>query len=443
MYKIFTENTADNVSLECTISAIYHLATLEIVVTDKKHVASLVLMLGSYAIGSTVLDEHGEGYWALPNIATLVPMTGYTSPTSLGSLRETIHKNGPKRRKSMDAVEQLAYSFGLKDTRIIRRGSYIEIKQSPRTPEVIRAFFIERFVLESAELDSLRNLADPESRHGLVFAPIYSNDHSYKNIYSPSHQIEETWFLGKPLHSNIKHLINNEEIKSQLLSKIIEIDFDSFSINDEGIICAIDIASYGRALEYARSNMKTFTLNSKDVEQEFRIKINELLVNFTNMIGTTQLQIAGDGLICALPKRVFKDKAVLLNDVLLAWRDVVNDLKQLNLHISDPKKQIGSRIAIHYGEYQFGRISGTINFSPAFDGENIIEAARLEQGLSQVISDNFPARKNEHYLVVKKAENFSDILKIVSQSNEWKHEGDYNLSVKEYQTGVSVFAFSE
>jgi hypothetical protein len=431
MYKTYTESTPDEVRLDCTISAIYHLATLEVVVKDSMHNESLILVLGSYAIGSTVLAEHGEGYWAPPNVATLVPFMGHSSPSTVGSVRRTIKKNGPVKKKTLCEMNQLAYSFGLKDTQITYRGSFIEIKHSPRTPETIRAFCIERYCLTSVDSDSLRNLADPEVKYGMVYAPIDENHPYYKQVYSPSHQTQEKWFLGKPLQSNITHIFSQEDTVNQLREKTISIPSDFFHIDDEGVICAIDISGYGRALTYAKE-MHTFSTDGQAVMHEFRQAINELLVTFANTIGTTQLQIAGDGLICAFPKRLFSDSNYLFNKIIDIWNTTIKSLEDLNSKINDDEKKVGSRIAIHYGLYKFGRISGTVNTSSVFDGECIIEAARMEQGLSNSIEKG----KYRHLLATSQ----SELVSILNGENsKWSSLGSILLQSKEYSKTSTVF----
>jgi len=198
---------------------------------------------------------------------------------------------------------------------------------------------------------SLRNLADPEVRYGLVFAPIDKNDSSYKEIFSSHYDISEKWFLGKPLHSNVKYIIFDDVIRGQLFSKKIDIDFSDFSNQDEGIICVADIASYGRALQYSQDNMGTFLQNTEEISRDFRVKIQSHLVEFARTTGTTQRHIAGDGLICTFPKRVFKDKKKIVEEIIEKWKKVIADIKQLNKQIKNEESYIGTRLVIHYGKY--------------------------------------------------------------------------------------------
>ena len=69
MYKLYIPEDPDSLCLPCAVTSFFRLATLEIVVKDASGIAILVLILGSYAIDDTLLHEHGEGYWAPPNVA--------------------------------------------------------------------------------------------------------------------------------------------------------------------------------------------------------------------------------------------------------------------------------------------------------------------------------------------------------------------------------------
>lgn len=436
MYKLYITEDSDSLSLPCAITSLFKLATLEIVVKDMSGNANLVLMLGSYALDHTLLQEHGEGYWVPPNVAYHVNLKGFTSPSTLGSLRDNFKAIAKKRM--MDDVQQLAYSLGLRDTYISHAGSFIEIKNSPRTPETIRAFYIDRFVLDNVDYNSLRNIADPELWHGLIFAPLNINSPYYKKRISPSHDIEEVWFLGKPLQTNVAYLLNNTSIITKLIDSAKDIKMENFSMMETGTICVIDVAGYGTALRHTQQNMVSFRQSEIEIMQDFRFSISNQLIDFVSELGTTQVQIAGDGLICAFPLRVFDDNNSLIKSIITKWEKTIVELEKLNSSIKDENKKVGSRIVLFNGDYQYGRINGTLNFSPAFDGQSIIEAVRLEQGLSAWTKKYAKNEKhNMHYLACVK-----DNVCIPTTLNNWQDCGEHKISAKEYVNYANILVYT-
>ena len=337
----------------------------------------------------------------------------------------------------LEDVQQLAYSLGLRDTDISYVGSFIEIKKSPRTPENIRAFYIDRFVLDSVDCSSLRNIADPEVWHGIVFAPLNIMSPYYKKRMSSSHEIEEVWFLGKPLQTNVTYLLKNKTITTKLISNAININSDYFSIRENGIICVIDVAGYGEALRHPQYNMVSFRQTEVEIMQDFRFSISNILIDFVSELGTTQVQIAGDGVICAFPSRVF-DNRLLIESILRKWEKTISELEKLNSSIKNESKKIGSRIVLLEGDYRYGRINGILNFTPAFDGQSIIEAVRLEQGLSALIKDGSEyKRHNSHYFAY-----IRDNIYIPTSLSSWHNCGEHQISAKEYSVCANVLVYN-
>lgn len=436
MYKLYITEDSDSLSLPCAVTSLFRLATLEIVVKDASGIASLVLTLGSYALDDTLLHEHGEGYWAPPNVAYHVSLKGFSSPSTLGSLRNNFKTVSKKRM--MDDVQQLAYSLGLRDTYISHVGSFIEIKNSPRTPENIRAFYIDRYVLDSVDYNSLRNIADPEVWHGLVFAPLNINSPYYKKRTSSSHEIEEVWFLGKPLQMNVTYLLKNTSITTKLINSAKNISFENFFISETGIICVIDVTGYGAALQHTQNNMVSFRQTEVEIMQDFRFSISNKLIDFVSELGTTQVQMAGDGVICTFPSRVFGDRSLLIESIIWKWEKTIIELEKLNSSIKDESKKVGSRIVLLNGDYRYGRINGILNFSPAFDGQSIIEAVRLEQGLSAWIKESTENKKhNTHYLAYIK-----DNVCISASLDSWQDCGEHQILAKEYSTLAEILAYT-
>jgi hypothetical protein len=71
--------------------------------------------------------------------------------------------------------------------------------------------------------------------------------------------------------------------------------------------------------------------------------------------------------------------------LLTRWLGFLDELERLNQDIRDPDIMIGSRMALHYGPYQYGRIGLARSSRPAFDGGSVVEIVRLEQGLALAV----------------------------------------------------------
>ena len=284
----------------------------------------------------------------------------------------------------------------------------------------------------------MRNIADPEVWHGLVFAPLNINSPYYKRRTSSSHEIEEIWFLGKPLQTNVTYLLKNTSIITKLINSAMSINSENFSISETGIICVIDVAGYGAALRHTQHNMVSFRQTEIEIMQDFRFSISNRLIDFVSELGTTQVQIAGDGVICTFPSRVFNNSSLLIESILSKWEKTISELEKLNSSIKNESKKIGSRIVLLNGDYRYGRINGILNFSPAFDGQSIIEAVRLEQGLSAWIKDSTEnKRHNTHYLAYIK-----DNICIPESLNSWQNCGEHQILAKEYSVCADILVYA-
>jgi hypothetical protein len=60
---------------------------------------------------------------------------------------------------------------------------------------------------------------------------------------------------------------------------------------------------------------------------------------------------------------------------------------------SDGAPILGSRLAIHYGGYRYGKLSQAVSLVTSFDGNEIVAVSRLEQGLRSITKDDKLAKK--------------------------------------------------
>jgi hypothetical protein len=378
-YQVLTTEH-DSMRLVAPPTAIWIISTLEVTAHQESE-AHLLLTLPSYAFEEAESGvDHGEGYWAPPFVAYPVPIS-FSPPTSVGSLRRLIdrHQSG---LDLMGGLAHLAYQLGLRDTDFAYRGEFIEVKTSPRSPGLVKAYRIVRHGLVSVDETSLRNLADPDVRRGFVFLPLDTYTEVTRPRDSPAHGRVERWFLGKPLISNVEHVVAESSSRSVMRGSSIELPRWLFSRTESGLLCTVDLAGYGAALKYAAEKMHSFSQSRVAIQEAFRKSIASQFERMLGKLGVTQMQTAGDGFLAALPGRVFPDVAATVDELLRSWAEVLGEIAALNAAVQDLGMRVGSRMSLHRGNYEYGRIGGISSFAAAFDGSSVIEVARLDQGLS-------------------------------------------------------------
>ena len=119
----------------------------------------------------------------------------------------------------------------------------------------------------------------------------------------------------------------------------MSINSENFSISETGIICVIDVAGYGAALRHTQHNMVSFRQTEIEIMQDFRFSISNRLIDFVSELGTTQVQIAGDGVICTFPSRVFNNSSLLIESILSKWEKTISELEKLNSSIKNESKK--------------------------------------------------------------------------------------------------------
>jgi class 3 adenylate cyclase len=445
-YQVF-EDDHDSTRLTVPPVQIWVIVTLEISITDGGQ-THLLLTFPSYPLDAhPAASAHDEGYWAPPNIAYPVPMT-FSPPTSIGSLRRLTTAR-VSQESIMDDLSHLAYQLGLRDTEFEPRGEFYELKMSPRTPGLMKAYKFIRFGLLLSDEDSVRNLADPDNRRGYVYLPLDDYETMTRLVPSESHARTERWFLGKPLMSNVEHVLDNKRSLNALKASGIPVPRELFSRREKGVLCAVDLAGYGTALRYATENMHSFDEVSTMIQESFRKSVAKYFDRMLATLGAMQVQTAGDGFIAAFPERVFQDKAEALERLFAEWREVTARLDSLNSSIRTPEFRVGSRMALHYGEYEYGRIGGAASFTPAFDGASIIEAARLEQGLAaamregaEVVGDDQPLTKHDNNIIVSSAMRAALGESWKPRTSGLRYRGELPLAAKEFRDHAELWAIS-
>jgi class 3 adenylate cyclase len=402
-YEIIDSGTPDR-RLTTPPAQVWVICTLEIAVHETPAHPHLLVTYPSYPLGTGA--EHDEGYWATPFLAYPVNM-GYSPPTTIRSLRRQIDATMADRDPDGD-INQLADLLGLRDIAVDRLGDFIEVKMSPRTPELVKAFKVIRYGLSAVDDACLRNIADPDLRRGYAFLPLDPGGEFLHERYSEAHRRREQWFLGKPLMSHIQHVLATPSLRATLASSSIALSRELFARSESGLLVAVDLAGYGTALKYAREQMHSFGLDAKSIQAAFRKSIGTYFDRMLGRLGAMQVQTAGDGFLAAFPFRVFGDVVALVDDLLAQWRLFVGEIGELNKAIREEGLRVGSRMALHFGDYEYGRIGGVNSYAPAFDGASIVEVARLEQGLASAMRGGYAVEEGQalqpkrHYVIVSR-----------------------------------------
>ena len=438
MYQIFTETSPDSTPIECP-NLVFYVASLEIVVKDEIHSESIILSMGGYSGHS-----HGEANWAFPCTIFQVPINPFSKPVTLGKMRELCRKTVPN---SQESITQLAFStFGLRNIELKPLGHIFEIKKSPRPPYDVRGYYFDRWQLVSVGANSHLNLADFECRFAHVFAPINTTDSGVYHLKrSETHDIDELWFLGKPLHTNIRFLLESPEKSSELRQNVLNLEKEHFHRQETGLILAGDLAGYGTTLKFYNER------SLKGSEDIFRHGVVKYIEDFVTRMGTTQVQIAGDGFLSALPSRVSTDFTELCERLVQEWEKFLLNVDKFNRKIPDQDKRTGSRLALFYSDYLYGRVSQTASFQASFDGASIIQAVRMEQALGsaskacKVVTDAKGKKTKldrlKNYITFLDDEKMSPLKQILANSSKWEELGLMEVEMKESKMHVLVFEF--
>lgn len=171
-----------------------------------------------------------------------------------------------------------------------------------------------------------------------------------------------------------------------------------------------------------------------------------------SQLGVSQIRTLGDGFMAAFPHRVFPDVADVVTALIGYWRRFLETLEQLNEDIRDPRLAIGSRMALHYGSYQYGRIGLGRSFSPTFDGASVVQVARLEQGLALAVKGAAEAgadpddrlamvRGQRHVLAVSDAAYERCAGRLEDLSDDLEFHGRMPLDAKERTWEARVYGF--
>lgn len=366
------------------------------------------------------------GAWAPPFTGIPVPH-GFDLPGTPRALRqriEAVEATAPL----LSMVEQSLYEMGVDNPTIAELPGFTELKNSPRTPSLLKAYRIKRYRVTSTLSSSKSNLADPDGRKGFVFLPLEDIQTFYRQ-----ESLEDRgprWrFLGLPLMTNLATLLSRRADVASLIDSAVTIEHKYFFHEQVSTVISFDLSGYGRALEFVRNNMATLR-DSEDLSLFFTRTLAEWFGEFLCRVSARQVQHAGDGFICALDDGQSPD----LPDLVSALRRLHDNIDSINRRLATDVR-MGSRCAIHRGTYRYGRVAGPLSGVPGFDGETIVTVARMEQGLGQHLRD-LGHSGALHALVT----SFDDILEDEAfDTAHWEASEQVQLTSKEWASQTRVF----
>lgn len=430
-YQVLSREAGTRTRLVIPPASVWVISTLEVAISHQGK-TSLLLTYPSYPLsGQPISDSHHEGHWAPPFMAYPVE-TGFSPPTTFESVQGLVDTALSKVDVRKD-MQQLCYQMGLRDVHLSERESFLELKVSPREPSLVKAYWILRHALIDVDEACVANLADAEVRRGYVHLPIDLDAQVVSARREPNRERVELWFLGKPVQSNVEYVLRSPDRRAAIEQTALVVDPSAFAKDETGILCAVDLAGYGTALKYAGDHMHSPGIDGIDAQSIIRQRIITLLERMLAETGATQAQVAGDGFIAAFPDRVYPNRDSTIRRVLESWNRVLEAASILNGEIRTETSRVGSRIALHAGAYRYGRISGTNSFLPSFDGQSIVDVARLEQGLAA----NNTLQLGVHRLVASSA--LTENLGGINESG-WHAQGKGPLTSKEFSEQAWLYS---
>jgi hypothetical protein len=349
------------------------------------------------------------------------------------------------------AIRQLGWQIGARDPSFEHLGGFIEVKRSYRNPSLILCYKIIRYGLQLDHEDpGLRDLADSEARRGHVFLPLDDPESVVQVRHSERHERTEQWFLGKPLASNVSQIIRTPEQLTRLRERAIPLQRYHFRHEEQGLLCTADLAGYGTALRYAQEQMHGFGFRGEQMAELLQSSVIRHFEVIFSQLGVSQIRTLGDGFMAAFPDRVFPEGSDVVTALIRSWRQFLETLEQLNEAIRDPRLAMGSRMALHYGTYQYGRIGLGRSFAPTFDGASVVEVARLEQGLALAVKGGGEAgagtqgsigalRRQRHVLAVSDAAYTQCAGRLDDLGDHLVFQGRMPLEAKELQLEARVY----
>lgn len=362
-----------------------------------------------------------DGFWSPPFVGFPVDI-GFYPPVTASDLLKRF-QNYITEENTRPIVDRLTYGLGLENPILERREGFTELKTSPRTPDTTKAFHIVRYTTRPQGNRALANIADPEGHHDFSFIPL--------DLQSPFiHSVDGgkvLKFAGRPLYSNLSHLIQTTKIRSQIRSSSFNIDESLFYISENCIIISLDVSGYGRYSHFLSNNIVTPFEKGNQIRDRWMGTIDSLLSTFCLNAGFLWTQFAGDGLVAALP---FNEKEhPEVSRAFTSIKSLIKDLSMINSNLSE-RENIFIRASAHIGKVRFGRISGPITSVPSFSGDDIVRSVRLLEVIRN--SNNLQQLNCDTSSLIISPEFKNSVKQLESiLSDSWNFIGIVSSKVKE------------
>jgi hypothetical protein len=427
-YQVISVDTAADATFVPDPIEVVLVATLEVSIRDSQGEYLLVTSPRYETAGDTAPIE--SSHWNPPYVAQTIatPRVGWKNVGQVRQAIESAVSGGiPQVTQSgqpgpswfpQTALEEImaTWACGLYEAQLI--DTITEYKRSSSNSTVMKIYHVMRF---GAKMSTCvhRALADPDSRKGFSFLPI-DEERFATAVHERDcdrHGVRELVFVGKPLVSNLAHVVSNETKRDRLRGSAVEIGRDHFYAAHEGVLFCGDISNYGSACRYAQKEMQGIDIDGDDAGTLLRDLATSAITRIFHDAGISQVHTAGDGFIAAIPVESDEVAMQCIDRFLAAYGTFTALLDKVHARIAahhaeahglGDQTSLGSRLAVHVGAYRYGKMAQAASLVTSFDGGAIIDVARLEQGLRAITKDADQASRVDiegarHCVIMSKA----------------------------------------
>lgn len=328
-------------------------------------------------------------------------------------------------------ANELAHLAGLGPLEMRHEGSMFELKSSPSQGGAQRLYRIERYSCRLRNNRHIANLVDPLCLKGHVFVPLRLFEDQGKTSTK-----DPLVFRGKRIVTNFSEAMSESGNIARIKSCAMDIHRNDLVFVDEGWILIVDVAGFGRLCNHISAEQGNIFESGDDIRERFRFTLAELFESVLDESGCSQTYFTGDGLIAAFPSRINKlsnvDQLALF---LQAYSRLMRFLSEISSRLRGKIDLIGSRLVVHSGQYEFGRVGGPTTANANFSGDAIVEVARSEAALSGVIKEGKLTAEHALAFTAAARNRLGQDIDGLIEKNEFK---EFNLKTKE--RGVDLFA---
>jgi hypothetical protein len=416
IYRLISDEIVD-ATLEFRPTQLWTLVTVEVIVRVAGQ-RYLAVTCPSYRSGF----EHAA--WAVPFQGWPVTSgTEWGMPSTISALRNAFSA-GTSPSREEDVLNSCIYHYGLTGSRLTRLPEFIEIKDSPRDPGVIKAYRIIRWYATQLPDLALSNLVDIHGIMNIGLLPL--REASSGNFMR---------FRGHDLLTNVQHVA---KFHAQSNSSSGVVTPDHFLSMRRGIVVRFDLAGYGAACKFCTERMGTFMVDGQGAWAEFTREFHWRLFTELERVGISEMQFTGDGFNCAIELKNSDANQEAIGQVLALHLLLCQFVDTwANPRIEQTDLKLGSRMAVHVGEYRYGKIGLAASFAPQLDGKSIVEACRMEAALRTELV--LRQLQKGHYIV------FSELAEAILETSGVNLAQSYSridkceLREKEFSTFGSIF----